>query len=86
MSGPLTAPDGGPRCPPGLRWALIETKATGELTLCNPAGQRFTFGPFEAPHIAAALASHCSDDSERAFVASEWGPMDHEDQEGDDDA
>lgn len=75
MVGPLTAPDGGPQCPPHLLWALITTNATGELTLCNPAGQRFTFTPDDVPHIAAALAEHCADDSERAFVADQWGPM-----------
>lgn len=78
---PLTAADGGPQCPPGLRWALITTNATGELTFCNPAGQRFTFDPSDVPHLAAALADHCDDNPERSFVAGRWSPVDDWDED-----
>lgn len=81
MGGQLTAPDGGPQCPPAMKWALIESRQTGELTFCNPAGQRFTFEPTESAHLAVVLADHCDDNDERGFVAGTWGPIDEEETE-----
>ena len=62
-----------PKLPEGLLWALFVDNATGRLWLVNRDGERFSFDRSEAPHVAAALAEHCDDDEERAFVADEWG-------------
>ena len=59
--------------PPGLLWGLFIENATGRLRLVNREGEQFAFDASEAPHIAAALAEHCDDNDERAFVAGEWG-------------
>lgn len=59
---------------------LGENKATGRLVLLDGDGQRFEFDAEYAPHIAVMLAQECDDNAERAFVRSEWGDVDDEDE------
>lgn len=70
-----------PTHPPGLIWALWTNNDTGQVVLTNREGEVFHFDPAESPHIAVALAEHCDDNDERAFVRSSWGDFDEDDDE-----
>ena len=74
----MSAPDH----PAHLIWALWTGNDTGRLVLTNREGEVFHFDPAEAPHIAAALADHCTDNGDRRFVRSEWADIEP-DEDGD---
>lgn len=70
-----------------ILWTVWTRQQDGQLVLVNggdpKSPNRLVISPEDAPHLAAALAEHCDDNEERAFVRSEWG---HLDDEEDDDA
>ena len=60
-----------------FRVAVGVNRSTGAAFLAT-SQQRVDFPPETAAHIAAALSQFERDNGERSFVADEWGAMDPE--------
>lgn len=69
--------------PAGLKWAIWTNNEQPRMRLTNSEDQVFDLDVTEAPHLAAALASYCTDNSERYFVRSEWYELDDEEDHDD---
>jgi hypothetical protein len=67
--------------PPHLLYAVWTNNDTGDLVLTNQQGQVFDLGVTEAPHLAAMLAEHCTDNRERGFVRDTWGEIDEDEED-----
>lgn len=72
-----------PACPEGLEQALFTDNETGEIWLVNREGDALRLPPAAVSWLAVTLADHCDDNSERAFVADCWSPIDEEPADGD---
>lgn len=68
-----------------MRWTLWTRQEDGKIILVNGsdprAQQRVELDPDDIPSLAVALANHCPDNDERAFVRDEWGEI-WDDEEG----